>query len=344
VRLSVWNAKRELELQKSLNAAFSLTHQDLSCFAIELMKSSTGDLVKDLIEAITKTTGIVPLALISDQGADVRRGAELFSQVEGRKTVVVFDIAHAVANAIKRLLNKSVAWQKFLSDANHFKTKVRQTSAAFLMPPELKNKARWMNLEPLIGWSRRVEAFLAAPQAGLEKAEVDMDLETLQQKLEWLAPHYESIASWSKMMDAAGIILQYTRNQGYHDQACAELQPLLSEFQDGPARGVADECLEFIREQSEKCPGQRLLGSSEILESLIGKGKQIQGHNKNGYTKSILGMAAAVSQRSDEVIEAALATVKNHHVTKWVKDNLGLSIQSQRERALPALQVGTKTG
>jgi hypothetical protein len=344
VRLSEWNAKRETALRRAPDESFALTHQDLSGFAIELMDSSNAERVREQLEVLSARTGITPCALLSDQGADVRRGAELFCEADDRCTVVVFDIVHAVANAVKRQLNGDAAWQQFLSDANHFKTHVRQTSCAFLIPPEIKNKARWMNLEPLIAWSRRLAVFLADPQAGLDKAQVAIDVETLQQKLGWITKHAESITRWSEMMAAAGIILKYIRNHGYHAQAGQELEPLLNEFRDGPARAVVEESLDFIRQQSEKSGRKRLLGSSEVLESLIGKGKQLQGTNKNGYTKTILGIAAAVTDRSLETIDAALSAVKVNDVINWTRTQLGLSLQAQRQRALPPALLGTKTG
>jgi uncharacterized protein (UPF0548 family) len=344
VRLSAWNALREAALRVAPDESFALRHHDLSVFLIELMESSTAEGVRQQLEVLSAQTGITPCALLSDQGADVRRGAELFCQTADRGTVVVFDIAHAVANAIKRQLNKDPAWERFLSDANHFKTQVRQTACAFLIPPELKNKARWMNLEPLIAWSRRVAAFLADPQPGLDKAQAGIHVETLKRKLGWITRHAESIVRWSEMMAAAGIILKYIRNQGYHPRACQDLQRRLNEFRGAPARAVVDECLHFIRQQSEQSEGQRVLGSSEVLESLIGKGKHIQGLNKNGYTKSILGLAAAVTDQSIQTLEAAFSAVKVRDVVDWIRTHLGLSLQAQRQRALPAAPIGTKMG
>lgn len=344
VRLSAWNALREAALRVAPDESFALRHQDLSVFLIELMESSTAEGVRQQLEVLSADTGITPCALLSDQGADVRRGAELFCQAADRGTVVVFDIAHAVANAIKRQLNGDPAWERFLSDANQFKTQVRQTGCAFLMPPELKNKARWMNLEPLIAWSRRVAAFLADPQPGLDKAQAGLDVETLRRKLGWITRHAESIVRWSEMMAAAGIILKYIRNQGYHPLACQELQPRLNQFRGGLAQAVVDECLNFIRQQSEQSGGQRVLGSSEVLESLIGKGKHIQGLNKNGYTKSILGLAAAVTDQSIQTLEAAFSDVKVTDVVAWIRTHLGLSLQAQRQRALPPVPIGTQMG
>lgn len=344
VRLAAWNARREEAVQNAPDDSFSLTHQDLSVWSIDLMESSTAENVRQQLETLSASTGITPCALLSDQGADVRKGGELFCQAPERSTVMVFDIAHAVANAVKRQLNHDPLWQQFLGDVTRCKSLIRQTPLAFLLPPELKTKARYMNLEPLLTWSRRVLAFLKNPQAGLAQAEVEIDLETLERKVGWLRQHETSMVRWSDMLEAGAIHLKYIRNHGYHRQACAELRPLLSRYREGPAQALCEECLAFIQRQSEQSGKQRLLGSSEVLESLIGRGKQLQGRNKNGYTKSVLAMAAAVTQRTTQAINAALSTVKVCNVTDWIQDHLGLSLQSQRRRALNVLSDGTKHG
>ena len=96
--------------------------------------------------------------------------------------------------------------------------------------------------------------------------------------------------------------------------------------------------------QSSRAGTQRLPGSSEVLESLIGKGKQLAGRNNNGYTKSVLGMAAAVMNFSVETVTAALNSTKARDVQAWIKDHIGTSLQAQRQRALCHCHNGTKTG
>ena len=334
VRLSVWNARREAAVREAPDESFSLTHQDLSMWCINLMESSTAEHVRQELEALATRTQMRPCAVLSDQGADVRKGAELFCQgSEERSTVMVFDIAHAVANALKRQLNHDPTWQKFLVEVAHCKAQIRQTTLAFLLPPELKTKARWMNLEPLIAWSRRVTTFLQNPQAGLARAGVQAELEAVENKMGWLRGYASSIDLWSELLKVGEVVLQQVRNQGYYRTACEELRPLLSEFTRGPARDMSDECLKFIQDQSPADGKLRLLATSEILESLIGKGKQLQGSHKNGYTKSVLGMAAAVANRTVETISTALATVKVRDVTAWLRGNLPPSLQKQRQQA-----------
>lgn len=343
VRLSVWNSQRVATLEQDPQASFALRHQDLSVFQIELMESCTGEAVAQQLEQLADQTGITPCAILSDQGPDVRPGARGFCQKAGRSTVLVHDLAHGVANALKRTLQNDPTWAEFLADANRSKTQIRQTAYAFLMPPELKNKSRWMNLEPLVAWSGRVQQFLRDPQAALARAGLSVDLGTLEQKMGWLRRYAAAIDGWSIMLEAAAISLKYIRNHGYHERAHEELGALLAGFREGPTAALVAEILQFVQTQGEACGTRRLPGSTEVLESLIGRGKQLMGRNKNGYTKTVLAMAAAVMDITTDTIQAALQTVKVTNVRQWIHQKLGISLPAQRQRALALPAGGTKT-
>ena len=311
VRLEAWEQKRAQASASDRGDAATLCQQDLSMWMIQRVDSSNGEAVALQLEQLAKQTGVRPRAILCDQGADVRNGAEIFSAANpaGEVTTVVHDIAHAVANALKRQLNGDPAWEKFLANANKCKTAIRQTSLAFLMPPDLKSKARWMNLDRVIGWAERVEVFLKDPEAGLAAAGVRTCTLKLTEVMGWLTGHRESIAAWTRMMRAAAVSLEYVRTQGYHRDAQSELKALLEPFDRGPAARQSREVVEFVRVQPVQAKEDRLLGSSEVLESLIGSGKQMQATSKNGFSKVVLGMAAKVVQISSEVISKALAEV-----------------------------------
>ena len=74
-----------------------------------------------------------------------------------------------------------------------------------------------------------------------------------------------------------------------------------------------------------------MLGSSEVLESLLGKYKRIQGtHSKGGMTGSLLNIGAAVLRKTSATIQKALAAVPVAAVGKWIRENLGLTIPAQQ--------------
>ena len=88
-----------------------------------------------------------------------------------------------------------------------------------------------------------------------------------------------------------------------------ELRPLVVIPAQTPmSRRVAAGLLRFVRAQSAATrEGERLIGSSECIESLIGKGKRLEGQqSKSGFTKMVLAMAAAVARPTADYISQAM--------------------------------------
>ena len=189
-----------------------------------------------------------------------------------------------------------------------------------------------------------MRAFLDHPQAALDRAQATASLELVEQKMGWLRDHSASLKQWATLLEAASTSLDFIRQHGYHREVPEALRTPLSRFVDGPARALVEEVLSFVEVQSARAGEQRLLGSSEVLESLLGKGKQMMGRARNGFTKSVLGLAAAVSDLSSQAIHDALASTTVQDVQNWTRDHLGLSLPAQRQRALGNTPFGTLPG
>ena len=95
------------------------------------------------------------------------------------------------------------------------------------------------------------------------------------------------------------------------------------------------ELIAFVAEQEAQVrPGERLLGSSEIIESVFGKMKRLeQDQSKNGFTGLLLGLGALVSTTTSAVIQQALETVSTKQVAIWCQKTLGQTVQSKRRQA-----------
>ena len=68
-----------------------------------------------------------------------------------------------------------------------------------------------------------------------------------------------------------------------------------------------EQLLAFVKKESLKArPEERLLGSSEIIESVFGKLKRLeQNQAKSGFTGLVLSVAAVVSETTQEVVQNA---------------------------------------
>ena len=338
VRVAVLTAKR---LDK--NSTGALTHQDFSVWEIKLVEKSDGPTVEQQLTALSEKTGQVPRAVLSDCGADLSAGISRYCAAHPQ-TIALKDLPHFAANAIKKELNDDPQWTAFLADANRSKTQLRQTTFAFLLPPDLKTKARWMNLDPLISWSEKVVNFVNSPKP---VPGVTWEDEELHEKMGWILGHRPSLQRWAEMLAVVAASLKYIRKHGYHQHAHDELKEAMACLAMPPnshAQRVANRILDYVEEQSRAIPeGEQLLATTEGLESLLGKAKQLQGQqSRSGFTKMILGIAASVANLTSDAVITALSAIKVRNVTEWLANELGTSVQAQRFHALHASSNGTK--
>jgi len=81
-------------------------------------------------------------------------------------------------------------------------------------------------------------------------------------------------------------------------------------------------------------PGECLLGSSEVIESVFGKFKYMQReHEKGSLTAMVLAIPAMVSQTTQDVVLRALEAVPTQNVRDWIKETFGKSARTQRKEA-----------
>ena len=79
--------------------------------------------------------------------------------------------------------------------------------------------------------------------------------------------------------------------------------------------------------------GERIIGSSEVLESLFGKLKYMEHEQTSfGFTSLVLAAMAHVGPSDTETIGEALKTIKVSDIDKWSAKEIGTSVQSQRRQ------------
>jgi hypothetical protein len=184
VRLSTWRAaERQLE------------HEDLSVFALEPVEKSDGPTVARQLAATIGASGIVPRAILCDQGSDLKNGLQTYCQAHPR-TAVSHDIAHQTATAMKRELTADTRWMKFCIATGQAKQRLIMTPWAHLVPPKLRSKARYMNLQELVSWGQATLHYLDHPHP---IGEQPLDRARLTKKLGgWLEEYRAALADWGQ--------------------------------------------------------------------------------------------------------------------------------------------------
>lgn len=319
----------------------SLSYKDVELISLCPVRTSTGEVVDEQLESAIARTGL-PRLIISDDGRDLHRGLALFQERHG-EVAWIYDIKHKTASLLKRELNGDPVWTAFAQRANQMKRQVYQTELAFCNPPQQRGKARYMNVDTLVTWGVKVLKWLDEPRpTGRE-----LDADRIEEKLSWLREYREPLRRWTEAMQVIETAETLVRREGYHVASEAQLRERLPQLKAGClADRLRGKLLEFMKEQAlHPSQGERLPGSSEVLESIIGKYKTLQGERGQfGVTGMLLAIGVFVGRVTVKGIATALRTIKAEALQQWQQTNLGSTIQSQRKQAFPSPKTGTKTG
>lgn len=319
-----------------------LEYADVQLLALEPVITSTGEVVNAQFERQAEKSG-VPCAIVSDNGRDLRRGVNLFQQ-RHPGTVWVYDIKHFAASLLKRELEHDPQWQAFTAAANRAKQQCSMTPLAALAPPAQRGKARYLNLGELVAWGMKALRWLDDPRAAVA---AHFDPLKCEARLGWLRGYRQSLAQWQGALNVLAAAESYVRRAGLHRDISRKLKPQLDAAVAGPLSArLRDDMLAHLAEQSQQVQeGQRLPASSEVIESLIGKYKHLQGEQSHqGLTSMILGLGALLTLPLRQIIPAAQGQTRTADLRAWCHEQLGSTLQACRRRLTQLLPKGTKPG
>ena len=318
----------------------ALGHRDLEPIALVPMISSTQPAVAACLEEAARRTG-VPRVILDDHGADLHGGVEIF-RAGHPGTVEVYDITHKAACLLKARLEGDERWKAYSTELGQAKFRVQQTELAGLVPPSQRSKARFMNVGKLVDWGVKTLAVLEEP-ARLEP--LGITPERVREKLGWLEAYRQPLWEWSGYQAVIDGTLDFVRRHGLYAGAEIDLAAAVPE-RSGPAEDLRGELIEFVRGEGLKArPGERLPGTTEVVESCFGKLKALEdGQAKSGFTGLVLSLGAMVSDWTAETMGAALERCRVRDVLEWCRQALGRSVQSQRQQAYGRLNGATKPG
>ena len=317
-----------LRLSELPSPARPLRQEDLRLLATIPTESSTGEKVAEQLQQTAQRTGI-PREIVSDHGSDVKKGSELFA-ARHPHTAVVYDAAHHGACVLKRRFEADPRWADFLTPLNQTNSRLQQTSDAYLMSPNLRPKARYMNVASVLRWCRAMLVLLdRGTTSGPASARA-------QVRYGWLRRDRRAIAEWSRWESTVRGGVEFVRTHGLSRGSPTELAAHLRARPSAERhRKIEAELVEFVRRQSTAAqPGERLVGSTEVLESVFGKWKSLERQeSQSGITGLVLSLGALLGNWTTSRIQTALNQTPVKQVTTWCKTHLPPSVQSLRRLA-----------
>jgi len=320
VRLSAWR-----------DSAGPLRHEDVRPLALIPVEQSNAQIVCEQLEQAALRTGI-PREIVSDQGGDVKSGGELFA-ARHPQTALLHDAAHHGARVLKKRFEADPRWTEFLAKLSHTKSHIQQTPDAFLMSPSLRPKARYMNLASLLKWCRKMLCLL---DRGADGGAVTA---RARARYGWLIQFRRAIGEWSRWEATVRHSVEFLRTHGLSRDCEHDLAERLQKRPSAERHQQLEaELAAFAKHQSRSAqPGERLIGSTEVEESVFGKWKHLERQeSSSGITSLALSLGALLGHWTEARVQTALEQTPVKKVLSWIKQHLPPSIQSQRRHAFAA--------
>jgi len=307
----------------------ALRYEDMEVIDLKPVETSTGEIVYEQLKEASKKTGN-PKAIVSDMGSDIKSGVQKFRE-KSSSTAHIYDLKHKIALLIKKILEADDEWSEFKKFANFVAKKLQNTTIAGYRPPKQKEKARYMNIENLVQWGDKILIKYENLQKTKVKTEDEIKLEGV---IADIAKFEKSIEIWVEMVTVFQLIerfmnihnLQQDSYEKFYELHGRKLQTLKTD----EARGFAMQILSFIKEQQEVCnQNERLLHSSQLIESLFGKLKFLEKEqSKSSFTNLILSIGAIVSKKTPAILTKSLESVNVDKIKKWTKEKIRTTIQA----------------
>jgi len=278
-----------------------------------------------------------PRYLLSDGATELRDPAEKLEK-DGKKTIVLGDLKHHAANVLEKQIGRSERFKAFITQIGLTRNRVQQTELSHFSPPPLKQKSRFMNLAPLLRWANMVSHHLGD---GHSVARVGITADRMNEELGWLREYRRELACWAacqKVIDAALSFINYEGlSLGTDDQLRTRLEEAMSDLSERHETvvRVAALLVEFV-ERSEKQlkDGERAWLSTEILESLFGRFKQLEGqHSKGGFTRLLAALPMLCCPIDAVHVRQRLLQVSTTKLKQWVQDTIGSTLTARRTTA-----------
>lgn len=184
-----------------------------------------------------------------------------------------------------------------------------------------------MNLDTRVDWAQRMLTLM-------DKADKE-ESEALESRIGELKSYRDDIQRWSEMLTITGQVESFSRKQWLNQDCEEQLSQALTtavSVQYPENRQLQESLKDFIKQQSGGCrENEYLPNSSEVLESLFGKQKYLEGEHANrGFSGLILSMGAMVSDLSCSVIKTAMETAPVKKVIEWQQEFFKNSLQARR--------------
>ena len=305
-----------------------LRHGDVTVLDMRIGERFKREDIRSSLEDVSESAGIAPEYGISDGAHNL---------VGGFKDAGIchhLDISHTLGNCMKHAYGKDAEFMALTEKLGKIRLQYHLTDKAWLLPPNMRTIARFMNLREWVDWADR----LLDCYDSLE--------EDMKDAYSFILAHRNLVHELKACTEAIGHVEELCKNQGFGKRTNALCLEYIIRNVIGNANNrrasVGLEMLDYFRSQASLLEERNDIHhiSSDIIESDFGIYKAKKSPNKlYGITSQVLMLPLypKISDYSDAKIQdfkVRLANVKLKDVDLWAKENLSENRVALRSKTL----------
>jgi hypothetical protein len=305
----------------------ALQRSDCECIGLHVSEVVNGETIRDALTPIFQQAGC-PAGIIKDGDATLNKGIRLWQEQQTSTIETIDDISHVVANALKKQYESRADYQDFISWSSQVAKKLRQTAYAFLIPPKLRKKGRFMSIDRLAKWgcklSERLDHFKTAGEARI--------IETLS----GVEPHLPFIKGFAETTGCLSDLMKHLKCQGLRSKTANACREKLNALTDSRLSFTLMHWLDKHQAIQQRLGVEALPVSSDVIESLFGSFKHIMNRNPQAdMNRSVLLIPALCgSAHLDQQKITTLLTETPHKLLQeWEQANIPYTLRKKRQKA-----------
>ncbi len=303
----------------------ALTLNDATVLSTTVKTSWTGTNVCGVLKKVFKHNGF-PLQIVMDGASNLKKGVRDVFENMGRDCHVTYDITHLIANLFKEKYEGSMKFRGIMKELSITTKRIAQTDIGYLLPPKVREKARFLNLPNLAAWfGKLIDILKLDALTGAEKKQIKKHFGWI-----WQPERERYIRKFIHEVKAIKDVQKVLKNTGINEFSYKKACSKLCEIDDSNFTNPIITALSMEFDYS-KGAGFPALMTSDLIESLFGKHKTItKPHRLSEINRSVLSLPVICEEISQNLIEKAFSKTTNNEVNQWVKRNIPQTLLSRK--------------
>lgn len=316
----------------------ALQFQDCECVGLRIDETVNGDSVALALGEIFQRSG-APVAILKDCDRTLNKGVCLWQAQNNTAVAVIDDIGHVMAAAMKQQFEDSADYRTFTTLVSSGAKHLRQTALAFLTPPKLRTKGRFLGISRLGRWGEK----LLSVFCGAKDAEHGKMLDKLHAALpdfDNAAPFIRRFADTAKVVSQVMEALKHKGLNPATSEQCRSLAATLPD--DSPAKQRLSAWLARHMPILQQLACVSLPVSSDIIESLFGRFKYMLERNPQAdMNRSALLIPVLCANLDETIIRQALSNADHRALETWEQRHIPYTQRKKRREFFSCTQPET---